>query len=134
MGVKAESHLEFVERFASDTRRENLVQSFESVVVTLVSADAFFDRQADFHRVLQRANAGERRGLPKGNRRIHKIIGFWTLAQLGLRIQIEPIETPFDNGESSQARALSRPVGELYFLMQKYNLRVAFVYLSIIEA
>jgi hypothetical protein len=60
MRVKTESHLEFVKGFARDARGENLVQTFESVMVALVPADTFFDGEARFHGVLQGANAGKR--------------------------------------------------------------------------
>src|SRR5882672_4417298 len=43
VGMKAEGHFEFVKRFAGDTRGENLVKAFETIMVALVAADAFFD-------------------------------------------------------------------------------------------
>ena len=46
MRVEAEGHLEFVDGLGGDARRENLVQAFERVMVTLEPADAFLDREA----------------------------------------------------------------------------------------
>jgi hypothetical protein len=58
--VIAKRHFQFVQRFASDTRGKNLVQTLEGVMVTLLSANAFFDRETRFHGVLQGAEASER--------------------------------------------------------------------------
>ena len=78
--MKAEGHFELVDRFASDTRGENLVQPLEAVVIALVASNAFFDGQARLHCVLQSANTGEGGRLAKGGRRIHKIIWFLDLS------------------------------------------------------
>ena len=49
MGMEAEPHLEFVERFGGEACRENLVQPLEGVVKPLQTGDAILHGQAGFH-------------------------------------------------------------------------------------
>ena len=60
VGVEAKGHLKFVERFRSQAREQDLMQTLEGVMVALEPAHAFLDGEAGFHRVLHRANACQR--------------------------------------------------------------------------
>ncbi len=43
MGVETEGHLQFVDGLGSDARGENLVQPFETIMITFEPANAFLD-------------------------------------------------------------------------------------------
>jgi hypothetical protein len=100
VSVKAESHLEFVKRFARDARGENLVQAFERVMVALVTADTFFDGQAGLHGVLQSANTG------KGRHGVHSQIGF-------SRTKVASEVTAIQTGSTELFARRSRSVEEM---------------------
>src|SRR5438477_12704189 len=57
MGVETEAHLELINRFGRDPGGEDLVQTFERVMIALEAPNTFLDGEAGFHRVLHRANA-----------------------------------------------------------------------------
>ena len=65
MGVQAESHLEFVDRFGRDSRSEDLVQALEGIMVTLEPADAFLDGEARLGGLSHRTDPGNRRQILK---------------------------------------------------------------------
>jgi hypothetical protein len=114
MGMEAESHLEFIKRFAGNARGENLVQSLESVMVALVPADTFFDGKPRFHGILQGADAGERGRQAKGGRRIHRLRWFCKVSIYS------------SCGSNRTARHECGKNRELYFLTQKYNFEIVF--------
>src|SRR6266566_343793 len=60
MGVETEAHLELINRFGRDPGGEDLVQTFERVMIALEAPNTFLDGEAGFHRVLHRANACQR--------------------------------------------------------------------------
>ena len=71
MSVQTETHFQLVDRLGCYTRSENLVQPFESVVVTLEPSHAFFHGQARLHRLFHQANSGESGQMAVGLIRVH---------------------------------------------------------------
>src|SRR6266404_229646 len=59
MRVETESHLELINGFGRNSGSEDLVQTFEGVMVALKAADTGLDGQTGFHRVLHRANSSQ---------------------------------------------------------------------------
>jgi hypothetical protein len=60
MSMKAESHLQFINRFGRDSRREDLMQTLEDIMAPLETPDAFFNRETRLDGVIHRAQAGQR--------------------------------------------------------------------------
>ena len=71
VGVQAESHFQFVNRFGRDARDEDLVEPFEGIVITLEPANTFLDGQTGCDRLIHGANSGESRQISIGLVGVH---------------------------------------------------------------
>src|SRR5688572_16871163 len=69
--VQAESHLQFIDWLGRYSRRENLVEPFERVVIALEPGHTLFHRQSGFHRIRKRTNSRERWEIMQGRIALH---------------------------------------------------------------
>ena len=80
MRMQAEPHLQFVNRLSRDSRRQNLAQSFEPVIIPLQPPHAFPDRKPGLHRLVYRTESRQWRQI------FVRHVVYWD--------KIRPYETP----------------------------------------